>query len=275
MSQLSFPDLTRLCCNIYEKIGGISMNDNRRVNSNYNDQQYNRENDSRNEQNDNAYGQPSYMPNQNNYDERGYTDYFYDDYEDSGAGSFLLGAIVGGVIGAAAALFLAPKTGKEMRDDLSTQAVHLKDKGIEISSAAKGKATEFTTVAKDKATEFTSVAKDKATEYSSAAKDKATEYTTAAKDKANEFTSLAKDKTDEVTKSFQDQSDQLVKKVKSMTSKTSVPMDDGTASSEGEEAIEFVEKIEQQVNDKLDDSKEVTTATAEAIKEAVVKVEAK
>lgn len=229
---------------------------NRRENPNYNNQG--------NEQNNNQQGQPSYMPNQYNYDDRGYTDYFYEDYEDSGASSFLFGAIVGGVIGAAAALFLAPKTGKEMRDDLSTQAVHLKEKGIEISTVAKDKATEYTSVAKDKANEFTSVAKDKATEYSNVAKDK-----------ANEFTSVAKDKTEEVTKSLQDQSDQLVQKVKSMKSKNAVPMDDGTVSSEGEEAIKFVEKAEQKVNEKLEDGQEATTSTAEAIKEAVVKADSK
>ena len=106
--------------------------------------------------------------NQYDYNDRGYTDSFYDEYEyvDSGAGSFLLGAIVGGVIGAAAALFLAPKTGKEMREDFTTQTSQLKEKGIEISAAAKDKATEFTSIAKDKATEYSSVAKDKATEYS-------------------------------------------------------------------------------------------------------------
>ena len=76
----------------------------------------------------------SYMPNQYDYNDRGYTDSFYDEYEyvDSGAGSFLVGAIVGGVLGAAAALFLAPKTGKEMREDFTSQASQLKEKGIEI-----------------------------------------------------------------------------------------------------------------------------------------------
>ena len=233
--------------------------------SNYSDAQGEREFDPGHEQNDNTYGQSSYMPNQFNYNDRGYTDSFYeDDYEDSGAGSFLLGAVIGGVVGAAAALLLAPKSGKEMRDDFSTQAVHLKEKGIEIS-----------TVAKDKATEITSVAKDKASEYTSVAKDKASELTSVAKDKANEFTSVAKVKTDEVTKSIQEQSEQLVDKVKSMTSKTSVPMDDGTASLEGEEAIEFVKKVEGKVNEKLDKAEEDTTATAEAIKKAVVKVDSK
>ena len=217
---------------------------NNKVKTNYNDPSEN--------------GQ-SYMPNQYDYNDRGYTDSFYDEYEyvDSGAGSFLLGAIVGGVIGAAAALFLAPKTGKEMREDFSTQTSHLKEKGIEISAAAKDKATEFTTIAKDKATEYSSVAKDKATEYSSVAKDK-----------ASEFSSAAKEKTGEVTKSIQEQSGQLVDKVKSIRPKTSIPLDDGTVSAEGEEPTKFVEEAIEQ----FDDEDEITT-TAEAIKEAVTKTE--
>lgn len=201
----------------------------------------------------------SYMPNQYDYNDRGYTDSFYDEYEyvDSGAGSFLLGAIVGGVIGAAAALFLAPKTGKEMREDFTTQTNQLKDK-----------ATEFTSNAKDKATEYSSVAIDKATEYSSAAKDKASEYTSVAKDKATEFSTAAKEKTEEVTKSIQEQSGQLVDKVKSIRSKTPIPFDDGTVSAEGEEPTKFIEEAVEQLNDE-----DLVTTTAEAIKEAVTKTE--
>ncbi|MDW0117152.1 YtxH domain-containing protein [Sporosarcina thermotolerans] len=142
----------------------------------------------------NTFGEPSHLPV--NYPYRSNTDDFYEE-DNSGAGSFLLGALVGGVIGAAAALFLAPKTGKEMRDDFSDQAVHIKNKSIELS-----------TVAKDKATEISAVAKEK---------------------------------TDELAKTIQEQSGQIVDKVKSMTNKTSVPMHDGTVSSEGEEQIEFVE----------------------------------
>jgi gas vesicle protein len=197
----------------------------------------------------------SYMPNQYDYNDRGYTDSFYDEYEyvDSGAGSFLVGAIVGGVLGAAAALFLAPKTGKEMREDFTSQASQLKEKGIEIGTVAKDKATEYTTIAKDKATEYSSVAKDKATEYSSAAKEKATE-----------FSAAAKEKTGEVSKSIQEQSGQLVDKLKSIKSKTTIPLDDGTVSAEGEEPTAFVEQAVEQLGDE-----DVVTTTAEAIKEAV------
>lgn len=176
---------------------------------------------------ENQYGQQSYMPN--NYNYREYTDSFYDE-EDSAAGSFVCGAIVGGIIGAAAALFLAPKTGKEMRDDFSSQAGQWKDKSIELSSVAKEKATELTAVAKDK--------------------------------------------TDEVAKTIQEQSGQLVDKVKSMRAQPA-PMDDGTVSSEGEEATEFVQKVAAKTKDKIDDSTEAVTATAQAFKEAVSGEEAK
>ena len=41
---------------------------------------------------------------------------------------FLIGALVGGIVGAVTALLLAPKSGKEMRSDLNFQAHALKEK---------------------------------------------------------------------------------------------------------------------------------------------------
>ena len=218
------------------------MNEDRNLKQNYNN--------TGERQFENTFGQQAYMPNNYDYN-RGYTDSFYDEYQESSSGSFLLGALVGGIIGAAAALFLAPKTGKEMREDFSTQAGQLREKSIEISSVAKDKATEYTSVAKEKATEYTSVAKEKATEISA----------------------VAKEKTGEMTKTIQEQSGQLVEKVKTMTSKTSVPMDDGTTSSEGEEATEFIKPVATNVKDELDADKDIETSTAEAFKEAVVKTQ--
>lgn len=181
---------------------------------NYNDSQYNPG------QYKNTFGDaPSYLPTNYQYD-RSRTDSFYDQNDGSGAGSFLFGALVGGVIGAAAALFLAPKTGSEMREDFSAQAGQLKDKSIELSSVAKQKATELT--------------------------------------------SAAKEKTGGLTKTIQEQSGQLVDKVKTMASKTAAPMDDGTASSEGEEAIEYVQAT-------IEKGKDTLTATGEALKDAVTK----
>lgn len=47
---------------------------------------------------------------------------------------FLLGAVVGGVIGAITALLLAPKAGKELRADLSDQYQNVSEKTIRIAS---------------------------------------------------------------------------------------------------------------------------------------------
>ncbi|MBE1554361.1 YtxH domain-containing protein [Sporosarcina limicola] len=200
------------------------MNEDRKITPNYNNPQCNHEYNAGNKQYENSYGEPSYLPA--NYDYQAYTDSFYEDNKGSGAGSFLFGALVGGVIGAAAALFLAPKSGSEMREDLTAQAIQLKDKSIELSTVAKEKAVEFT--------------------------------------------SVAKVKTGELSKSIQEQSGQLVEKVKSMKPKNSVPMDDGTASSEGEEAMDFIESATLKIGDTLEKGTEMVTSTAEALKKAVV-----
>ncbi len=184
---------------------------------------------------ENSYGQPSQLPMNYNYFPTD-TDRFYEE-DNSGSGSFLMGALVGGVIGAAAALFLAPKTGKEMRDDLSTQAVQLKNKSIELSSTAKEKAVDLTATAKDKATDLSTTAKEKATQLSA----------------------VTKEKTGDLKKNVQEQTDNVTGKVKSMTAKSTVPMDDGTASSEGEEPI--VKKNQNDASKKTEEKKNVSSQT--------------
>lgn len=186
---------------------------------NYNDPQMNHEHQSRRELYENTYGQEAYLPT--NYHP---SHEIYKEDDGSGAASFLCGALVGGVIGAAAALFLAPKSGSEMREEFSQQANQLKDKSIELSTVAK--------------------------------------------EKASEFTSVAKEKSGELSKNLQEQSGQLVNKVKSLKSKTSMPIDDGTVSSEGEESIEYVQQRADDSADALDEKN--LTATAEAFKEAIV-----
>lgn len=198
------------------------------------------DNDKSVEEYENTVGEPTYLPSK--YAHKGYTDTFYEESEESGAGSFLLGAVIGGVIGAATALFLAPKTGREMRDDFSSQAGQIKEKSIELSA----------------------IAKDKATEYGSVAKDKASEYGGIAKDKASELAATAKEKTGEVTKTIQEQSGQITDKVKSMKN-------NGKVASVVEEGQDFVEDVKEQVQEKLAEGEEKITATAEALKEEVAK----
>lgn len=82
----------------------------------------------------------------------------YDNYEagvsyDDGTMNtkdFLIGALVGGLVGAATALFMAPKSGKELREDFNSQAETLKERASGWTEMAKEKGTNIAAVAKDK-----------------------------------------------------------------------------------------------------------------------------
>ncbi|WP_141433783.1 YtxH domain-containing protein [Bacillus sp. 03113] len=63
---------------------------------------------------------------------------------------FLIGALVGGIVGATAALLLAPKSGKELLNDINVQASSIKEKGDNIRKVVKLRGVELATTAKDK-----------------------------------------------------------------------------------------------------------------------------
>ncbi|TCS95073.1 YtxH domain-containing protein [Hazenella coriacea] len=50
---------------------------------------------------------------------------------------FLLGAVVGGVVGATVALLTSPKSGKEMREDLKQGVENIKDRSADFLSNIK------------------------------------------------------------------------------------------------------------------------------------------
>ncbi|MGX7596198.1 YtxH domain-containing protein [Planococcus plakortidis] len=140
------------------------------------------------------------------------------DYEESNGGSgFLTGMIVGGLVGAAAALFFAPKAGKELQADLKTQATTFKEKAQQSKESG--------------------------------------------------------DSTDNpgFTQQLKEQSTKVVDKVKSMKGSSS-PMDDGTASSEGEESVELLETVQNKTANGDKAGNDAFTSTANALKEAVEEV---
>ena len=63
---------------------------------------------------------------------------------------FLIGTLVGGIVGALTALFLAPKSGKELRGDLNNQAYLLREKTESLRETAIEKGSEITSTVKDK-----------------------------------------------------------------------------------------------------------------------------
>ena len=62
---------------------------------------------------------------------------------------FVIGALVGGIVGAAAGLLLAPKPGRDLRGDVAVQAVNLKDKSVEFSTTAKEKSVHLSSQIKE------------------------------------------------------------------------------------------------------------------------------
>lgn len=182
---------------------------------NYNDSQYNRDYYSNTGQN---YQQSDYVPQSYGMSSR-YDD-LYDYEEESGSGSFLAGALVGMVIGAAAALFLAPKSGKEFRGDLNTQVSSLKEKAQSSHEDFDSESGGF-------------------------------------------------------KQQLKDQSSKVVDKVKGIKGGSS-PMDDGTASSEGEESIDMHATIQNTVYESNKETEkagdEAFISTANALKEAVEEV---
>ncbi|MDR7073816.1 YtxH domain-containing protein [Fictibacillus barbaricus] len=73
---------------------------------------------------------------------------------------FMIGALVGGMLGAAAALLLAPKPGKELRSDLNEQAVYLKDKSTEISQIAREKSSNIVKTVSEQSNQVATKVKD-------------------------------------------------------------------------------------------------------------------
>lgn len=87
-----------------------------------------------------------------------------DDNRDSiNSKDFMIGALIGGIVGAAAALFLAPKSGRELRSNINEGAKYLSDKTEKMRQTAVEKGSELAEVAKIKTSQLTdSVSKQSA-----------------------------------------------------------------------------------------------------------------
>lgn len=76
---------------------------------------------------------------------------------------FIIGALIGGMIGAATALFIAPKAGKDLRHEITEQAKSLSEKTDkirrDITETAKEKTSTVTDVVSSKSAEIVSKVK--------------------------------------------------------------------------------------------------------------------
>lgn len=73
-----------------------------------------------------------------------------DDKNDINSKDFMIGALIGGMLGGAVALLLAPKSGKELRNDINGGAKYISDKTEKFRQTAIDKGTELAEVAKVK-----------------------------------------------------------------------------------------------------------------------------
>jgi gas vesicle protein len=83
---------------------------------------------------------------------------YEEDYNSINSKDFIIGALVGGMIGAATALFVAPKAGRELRNDITEQARNISDKTEklrrDITETAKEKTSYVSEVVSNKSAEI-------------------------------------------------------------------------------------------------------------------------
>ncbi|WP_273851087.1 YtxH domain-containing protein [Guptibacillus spartinae] len=85
---------------------------------------------------------------------------------------FIIGTLIGGIVGAAAALLSAPKSGKELRSDLNQQAGVVKDKTSQFRESAVERSTDFANRAKEKSSTIYKQVSDQSNNLVSKIKDR-------------------------------------------------------------------------------------------------------
>jgi gas vesicle protein len=84
--------------------------------------------------------------------------------EKSYGGDFAAGFIIGTLIGAAAALLLAPQSGEETRTMIREKGIELQDRSAQLGTEARMRAEEYQAQARQKADQLASQTRDRAAE---------------------------------------------------------------------------------------------------------------
>jgi gas vesicle protein len=92
---------------------------------------------------------------------------------DSDFGSFLVGFVVGGLVGAATALLLAPQSGEETRTIIREKSIELKDKAVETAEDARARAEKALDEARTRAESAYAEARARADELAALTKERA------------------------------------------------------------------------------------------------------
>ena len=73
---------------------------------------------------------------------------------------FIIGTLIGGIIGATTALFLAPKSGKQLREELNEQASAVLDKSEQFANNTKEKTADYTHAVTEQSSKYISLLKE-------------------------------------------------------------------------------------------------------------------
>ena len=98
----------------------------------------------------------------------------------NGGGEFFAGLIIGGLVGAAIALLMAPQSGEETRAQIRDASIELKDRADMTIAEARTKAEAITADARRRAEEITADARKRADKIIADARKKADEISAAA-----------------------------------------------------------------------------------------------
>lgn len=121
------------------------------------------------------------------------------DYQQGGS-SFLKGAFIGALVGAAAALLFAPKPGRELRGDLSDKLTVVSDKTKEVCSSVSSKAAELAKTVSTKASDVMSTVNESRDNIMASVKEAATDVSQEATSASKDVKDQAADATTDVTR---------------------------------------------------------------------------
>src|SRR5690625_486319 len=77
---------------------------------------------------------------------------------------FMIGTVIGGLIGASLALLFAPKSGKDLRGDINQGANQMMDKASDLKDTVQEKSLDLKDVAYEKSSDLTDTASQKGSE---------------------------------------------------------------------------------------------------------------
>ncbi len=97
---------------------------------------------------------------------------------------FIIGAVVGGLLGAMAALLLAPKSGRELRQDITEQYGTISDKTQQIANTVSEKTQQIASTVSEKTQQIASTVGEKTANIAKTASEHTTEWVDKAKDVA-------------------------------------------------------------------------------------------